>query len=263
MANTPINIPSFEEAARIEQFVNFSKNSYLVNNNALYNKHTEHISTTEPIFIDGMAGSDNVVHERGGDAAQNTYWAYEYESGKFLLGKFNEDDIKVKCETDSSNLWIVDAEGVYIEQDALDSYMESDCLDAINAKYGTNFSTLTMQKVTSVAIGDDCPDWDAYEKITIQGYFAVSFGYNVFGYLKEGVYEMARYADGKAYTADNNGVILSQTVVAPGGQGYDDFVQAVKDRFLQNNIIVNEIVGKIETYAVGDTIANWNEYTKL
>lgn len=41
----------------------FNKNSYLVNNNALYNKHTEHISTTEPIFIDGMAGSDNVVHE--------------------------------------------------------------------------------------------------------------------------------------------------------------------------------------------------------
>lgn len=64
MTNTPINIPSFEEAARIEQFVNFSKNSYLVNNNALYNKHTEHISTTEPLWLDGMPGSDNIVHKR-------------------------------------------------------------------------------------------------------------------------------------------------------------------------------------------------------
>ena len=41
----------------------FNKNSFLVNNNALYYKHTEHISTTEPLYLDGMAGSDNVVHE--------------------------------------------------------------------------------------------------------------------------------------------------------------------------------------------------------
>lgn len=41
----------------------FNNNSYLVNNNALYNKHTEHISTTEPLYLDGMPGSDNIVHE--------------------------------------------------------------------------------------------------------------------------------------------------------------------------------------------------------
>ena len=41
----------------------FDKNLFLVNNNALYSKHTEHISTTEPLYVDGMAGSDNVVHE--------------------------------------------------------------------------------------------------------------------------------------------------------------------------------------------------------
>lgn len=41
----------------------FNKNSFLVNNNALYYKHTEHISTTEPLYLDGMAGSDNIVHE--------------------------------------------------------------------------------------------------------------------------------------------------------------------------------------------------------
>lgn len=41
----------------------FNNNSYLVNNNALYNKHTEHISTTEPLYLDGMGGSDNIVHK--------------------------------------------------------------------------------------------------------------------------------------------------------------------------------------------------------
>lgn len=111
--------------------------------------------------------------------------------------------------------------------------------------------------------GDTIPDWDAYEKITIQGYFAVNFGYNIFGYLKNGIYENARYANGKSYTADHKGVIISTTVVAPDEEGYNDFVEAIKQKFLQNNIIVNEIVGKIESYSVGDTIANWNEYTKL
>lgn len=45
----------------IEQF---SKNEYLVNNNALYEKHTEHLSTTEPLWLDGMPGSDNIVYKR-------------------------------------------------------------------------------------------------------------------------------------------------------------------------------------------------------
>ena len=63
---------------------------------------------------------------------------------------------------------MVDAEGVYIENIALHSYLESDVINAINAKYGTNFTHLTMFKVTGIAIGDDCPDWDAYEKIGIK-----------------------------------------------------------------------------------------------
>lgn len=135
-------------------------------------------------------------------------------------------------------------------------------LQAVNEKYGTSFEGWS-QLPTVYEVGDTVPNWDAYEKITIQGYFAVSFGYRVFGYFKEGIYEMARYSNGKGYTATENGVILQQTVPGPGESGYDDFVQAVKQKFLQSNIIVNEIVGKIETYAVGDTVENWNEYTLL
>lgn len=44
--------------------VAFKSNEFLVNNNVLSNyQHTEHISTTEPLYLDGMAGSDNIVHK--------------------------------------------------------------------------------------------------------------------------------------------------------------------------------------------------------
>lgn len=241
----------------------FNKNSYLVNNNALYNKHTEHISTTEPIFIDGMAGSDNIVHEREGDASQNTYWAYEYESGKFMLGKFNEDDIKVKCETDSSDLWIVDAEGVYIEQDALNSYMESDCLDAINAKYGTNFSTLTMQKVKSIDIGDTVTNWNTYEKIELpesKEYLGIDIddGYAV-GYLdNENVYLYS-------YTSSGNIIVCSsEGRVYQGGEVLNEELITLMSSKLNNaGIQFNEFIGTQTPYQPGETIENWENYRKI
>lgn len=104
--------------------------------------------------------------------------------------------------------------------------------------------------------GGDTPD-------ETQGYYAVNFGYNVIGYLKNSIYEMSRYADGYSYATDLNGVIISQKVVNPSDPSYNSFVQAIKDKFLQNNIVVNEIVGKVESYTVGEQIPNWNEYIKI
>lgn len=64
-------------------------------------------------------------------------------------------------------MWVVNAEGVYIENRPYHSYLENDILTAINEKYGTNFSRLTYLREPSIAIGDDCPNWDAYEKIEL------------------------------------------------------------------------------------------------
>lgn len=241
----------------------FNKNSYLVNNNALYNKHTEHISTTEPIFIDGMAGSDNIVHEREGDVSQNTYWAYEYESGKFLLGKFNEDDIKVECETDSSNLWIVDAEGVYIEKDALNSYMESECLDTINAKYGTSFTALTMQKVTSIAIGDDCPDWDAYEKIVLPPTIYIKTtptgsSLCTIGKILSNTFKILCQDNASAWQVTNEGIINGVF-----GNAQLMIEQIWTPKLQQAGYTISSYEIEVVAYNVGDSIEDWNDFTQI
>lgn len=162
----------------------------------------------------------------------------------------------------SSAIWVLDGNGVVVDNISYSIADRAPILEQINEHYGTSFTRWSDNEI-ALSYGSTLPNWNAYEKITIQGYFAVNFGYNVFGYLKEGVFETPRNEDGETYTADNNGVIIEQTVVSPGHPGYNEFIQAVKDRFMQNNIIINEIVGKIETYSVGDNIANWNEYTKL
>lgn len=39
---------------------------------------------------------------------------------------------------------------------------------AVNEKYGTSFTSYTPVEVFGLDVGDDYPDWDAYEKILIQ-----------------------------------------------------------------------------------------------
>lgn len=54
------------EVPEVNEEVSFDakSNEFLVNNNVLSNyQHTKHISTTEPLYLDGMAGSDNLVHK--------------------------------------------------------------------------------------------------------------------------------------------------------------------------------------------------------
>lgn len=161
-----------------------------------------------------------------------------------------------------SQIWYADGNGnVAGSTENAGDYIGT-IMDAYNEHFGTDISIWTPE-TKDLQVGDTVPNWSAYEKITIQGYFAVNFGYNIFGYLGEGIFQMAQYEDGWGYCADLVGNIISQKTPPPGGQGYNEFVQAVKDKFLQNNIIVNEIVGKTESYAVGDSIANWNEYTKI
>ena len=61
-----INNPSDPEPV-VNEEVSFDakSNEFLVNNNVLSNyQHTKHISTTEPLYLDGMAGSDNIVHKQ-------------------------------------------------------------------------------------------------------------------------------------------------------------------------------------------------------
>ena len=73
-------------------------NEFLVNNNVLSNyQHTEHISTTEPLYLDGMAGSDNLVHKpkRSGSQKVAAFGDYLLSDLKTIIAQADlKDDQK-------------------------------------------------------------------------------------------------------------------------------------------------------------------------
>lgn len=159
-------------------------------------------------------------------------------------------------------MWVVNAEGVYIENRPYHSYLEDDILTAINEKYGTNFSSLTYLREPTIAIGDDCPNWNAYEKIEGGGetLCAIEFeaGKFAFGHADEDeIFLATENGFAKIWYADENGVITGHT---EHGAMVWQIINAYNEHFGTN--IENWAPEKV-TLQVGDTVSNWNAYEKI
>ena len=101
MAGTKLGLvgPSDSEPV-VNEEVSFDakSNEFLVNNNVLSNyQHTKHISTTEPLYLDGMAGSDNLVHKpkRSGSQKVAAFGDYLLSDLKTIIAQADlKDDQK-------------------------------------------------------------------------------------------------------------------------------------------------------------------------
>lgn len=198
----------------------------------------------------------------GGDTPKNTHWAYEFESGKFVLGVINDNVLNIECETDSSNLWVVDADGVYIEKIALHSYLESEIVDAINAKYGTDFTELTVMQVSDVTIGEDCPEWDAYEKFEIQWKkIAIQLASNswIIGDFSNGIYRSwSNPGQNASILVHEDGVVFENQGV-PAAAGVSYFNQYLTKIGLEATSVEDYYI----TMPIGTNVPQWNEYEKI
>lgn len=172
-----------------------------------------------------------------------------------MLGNFHDDVINIECETNSADLYVVDAEGVYIENIAMHSYLESDVIDAINAKYGTNFTFLTMQKVTGIAIGDDCPDWNAYEKFSgIRWAILYTGKSGVFGIIENDTYKVYCYDANRVQITSNEGVIVSSQYYT------SDFANFMKQKLVSAGENVESVEQLISSLNQGDNVPDWSLY---
>lgn len=201
----------------------------------------------------------------GGDTPKNTLWAYEYEHGNFVLGSLHNGVLKIECETDSADLWVVDAEGVYRDNIAMDSGLKSDIVDAINAKYDTDFTELTMMQVSGIAIGDDCPDWDTYEKIQMPQIEFVKYlnsgtGNYMAGHID---YENKKL---KIWSQSNQQALVlfdsaGKWIAGGGNPAWNtDFLNAVIAKGIN---VVSAEFEDIPNMQPGDTIENWSDYVEV
>jgi len=142
------------------------------------------------------------------------------------------------------------------------SYLESDVIDTINAKYGTNFTNLTMQKVTGIAIGDDYPNWNAYEKIrdtNVSFKISATATHNSLGHIKDETLQIFTWAErpGWGWTSNDNGVISDY-----GGPSQNASTSII-NRLLELGITIKEVSNLDVNFSIGEEIQDWDKYLHL
>ena len=135
-------------------------------------------------------------------------------------------------------------------------------LQAVNEKYGTSFEGWS-QLPAAYEMGDNVPNWNAYEKIPFfpsniifeventhdpTGYYA--------GYYDNGIFNILSHND-YAIIVSNNGNVL-QLQSAPV-----DALNWWKSQFEKYNLELSQVIANPVSYSVGDTIADFNTYKLL
>lgn len=77
----------------------------------------------------------------------------------------------------SSALWVLDDEGVVVDNISIYGAERAPILEQINEHYGTSFTGWSDNEI-GLRFGDHLPNWNAYEKIEMpeRQYFKIQFG---------------------------------------------------------------------------------------
>ena len=255
----------------------FNNNSYLVNNNALYNKHTEHISTTEPLYLDGMPGSDNLIHKKpvdsGGDTPLKTHVAIPLEENSplFAFGIVSEEHdiqvLRIFVYKSNGHVLGVNASGVIQEDTGISSSTTvlNGYKDIANAQ-GYNIVGASVN-INDYNLGDTVEDWDAYEKIEIPAppipvgnylVYDIDRG-SLFNITEEGIFVYAQTNE-LAYIIKTDGEVIETIPISSYPPAFEGFLNSLNEvlgtdypignvqRIVSPSLIGNNIKNTVGTY---------------
>lgn len=161
----------------------------------------------------------------------------------------------------SSALWVLDDDGVVVDNISYSFADRAPILAQINEHYGTSFTGWSDNEI-ALSYGSTIPNWNAYEKIEMQSQkIAVKIGESggdntfIIGTLIGEDFEIITNGN-QSCVVISNGVIFSY-----GGPpaSYPDYIKGV----LQGvGITATSISEKVVDWAVGSTVPNWSEYTQ-
>lgn len=186
-------------------------------------------------------------------------WSYEYESGKFITGRYDNNGVYINSQPDTELLWENNSEGIIIDIVGMHSYMEEEVLDAINEKYGTNFISWN-QEFHDWEVDDTLPDWNAYEKIEIP---IRRIAANMASAPQEAAYIVGQI-DGDTFKimvdtfagiiTNDNGLITSHNGPT------EDAATYIKNILSNFGIEVSNVQNELVDYEVNDYIPNWDKF---
>lgn len=163
----------------------------------------------------------------------------------------------------SSALWVLDGDGVVVDNISYSIADRAPILAQINEHYGTSFTGWSDNEI-GLRLGDTIPNWDAYEKIEMPSvYVAVyptssSVAY-IAGKVKGEIFTILANTENSSLIINHNGTV--NTIYGP-----PPTMQALSyaiGRLADNGITVTQTNAEISALGVGDSVPNWNEYSVI
>lgn len=159
----------------------------------------------------------------------------------------------------SSALWVLDDDGIVIDNISIYGAERVPILELINEHYGTSFTGWSDNEI-ALNLGSTLPNWNAYEKIEIplQYYAVTTGGANRFaaGYLVDKVWHVYFSNNNKAWGIENSGLIVNEMA------SMDSLITGLMlPKMRDNGIEVESYVQDVVDWNVGETIPNVEQYT--
>lgn len=159
----------------------------------------------------------------------------------------------------SSALWVLDDDGVVVDNISYSIADRATILEQINEHYGTSFTGWSDNEI-GLRVGDTLPNWNAYEKIELpinrvgirvnsdNAYFA-------FGILDNGVFTMNVSSGGGSWISDRMGQVLNSSGPPQSAASY------IISQFAAYSVNVTEVQANVETFEIGQEVPDWDKYT--
>lgn len=154
----------------------------------------------------------------------------------------------------SSAIWVLDGNGVVIDNISYAIGERAPILAQINEHYGTSFTGWSDNEI-GLRYGDTLPNWNAYEKISKLRWEIQFAGTNgVFGIIENNTFKVYANNATNVLIASNEGVVV-------GTQNYSsEFGDFMKNKLVAAELNVQSVEQFITSLNVGDNVPDWSLY---
>lgn len=162
----------------------------------------------------------------------------------------------------SSALWVLDGNGVVVDNISYSIAARAPILSQINEHYGTSFTGWSDNEI-GLRIGDTLPNWNAYEKIEMPKPFLWKMRWQgtsslIFGKVENNTLTSFAMSIENPYLADENGLIIGSSNISTMGFDY-----IVKPKLNQMGITFDKYAFDTSSYSMNENVQNWQEFTDI
>lgn len=161
----------------------------------------------------------------------------------------------------SSAIWVLDDDGVVVDNISIYGAERARILEQINEHYGTSFTGWSDNEI-GLRIGDTVPNWNAYEKIELQRQKIAIEVYPalwIIGDFIDGIYRTWTNPGERASISVHQDGVVSGNEGVPAAAGVEYFNQYLSKIGLEATSVEDYFI----SMPIGTAVPGWDRYEKI